>query len=822
MPVMDQAFVTLATNDVYCQGALVLGQSLRNHRTSRRLVVIVTSYVSHKMREVLWKVFDEVIEVNVYDSHDSAHLALAKRPELGITFTKIHCWTLTQYSKCVFMDADTMVLCNIDELFDREELSAAPDPGWPDCFNSGVFVFRPSLETYNNLLQFAIEHGSFDGGDQGLLNGFFNNWATGDIGKHLPFIYNLGSSLLYTYLPAFRHFGGEAKVVHFLGAVKPWQYRYNPQTRTVADDGSAGGHNLGLLSAWWETYHSNIVPLLVQHEEAHHRESHHHTHHIGRIEVTFKEEYHEPPHVHHHVEHPPVYVPPPAPANMDTSRTLEPEPERLPERPSWILSQAPPPSPPSEPSYRTPTPPPSPTRPMYEVLKDLQPLQLPSSPIRVPSYEMSEPARSPERPVFDEVYNEVPEAPAPLSPVWVPSFEISMPAHSPERRISDAYKDVPQTPPPSPPMQMPVFETSASVQAYSPERSIPDGVTDIPQSLPPSFSIQESSFESSLLLHSLERRISDITDVIQAPQPPSPIREPSFETSTPTHSPERSISVSEAFRDVPESPVSSFREPSFRTLQPSYSLQMSISDVLTDVSHAPTPLSPIREISFETSLSSYSPEKFVSEVLTDAPRVPVPSPLRKYSFETLSSFFESPISEVLSDDAQIRVPSPITESSFETSLPTDSYDNRRSEVSTDVASVPSTPVQKTSVQVYSPENRTSVAEVIPVSKVASLPLEPAAFPVTQRSKTREEPEVAKAEFPVLDKRVSQKLTSDAASDYIKQGIVSPTILELSIQVKEDKATKTEDSRKLWEEGRMDYMGRDAFAFIQMKLDSFLK
>lgn len=59
------------------------------------------------------------------------------------------------------------MLCNVDELFDREEFSAAPDSGWPDCFNSGVFVFRPSLKTYNLLLRFAAEHGSFDGKGQG-------------------------------------------------------------------------------------------------------------------------------------------------------------------------------------------------------------------------------------------------------------------------------------------------------------------------------------------------------------------------------------------------------------------------------------------------------------------------------------------------------------------------------------------------------------------------------------------------------------------------------------------------------------------------------
>ena len=43
------------------------------------------------------------------------------------------------------------------------ELSAAPDVGWPDCFNSGVFVFVPSAGTYQALLDFAATVGSFDG-----------------------------------------------------------------------------------------------------------------------------------------------------------------------------------------------------------------------------------------------------------------------------------------------------------------------------------------------------------------------------------------------------------------------------------------------------------------------------------------------------------------------------------------------------------------------------------------------------------------------------------------------------------------------------------
>jgi glycogenin glucosyltransferase len=96
------------------------------------------------------------------------------------------------------------MMTNCDELFEREEFSAARDVGWPDCFNSGVFVFSPNDDTYQSLLRFAISVGSFDGGDQGLLNMYFKNWSTEDINKHLPFVYNMVSTATYSYLPAMK------------------------------------------------------------------------------------------------------------------------------------------------------------------------------------------------------------------------------------------------------------------------------------------------------------------------------------------------------------------------------------------------------------------------------------------------------------------------------------------------------------------------------------------------------------------------------------------------------------------------------------------
>lgn len=71
------------------------------------------------IRSVLKNIFDEVRVVDVLDSGDTAHLAMMKRPDLGVTFTKLYCWTLTHYSKCVFMDADTLVRISECFLFQR-------------------------------------------------------------------------------------------------------------------------------------------------------------------------------------------------------------------------------------------------------------------------------------------------------------------------------------------------------------------------------------------------------------------------------------------------------------------------------------------------------------------------------------------------------------------------------------------------------------------------------------------------------------------------------------------------------------------------------
>jgi len=253
---MAHAFVSLATNDMYAKGAYVLGKSLKNTNTTKQLVLMLTNGVSHVEKNRLQQVWDKIVDITQMNSNDLVNLSQLKRPELGCTFSKLHAWMLTDYEKCVFMDADTMVLQNVDDMFQREELSAAPDIGWPDCFNSGVFVFKPSQQTFTALLNHAEKFGSFDGGDQGLLNEFFSDWSTADISRHLPFTYNTVSASAYSYTPAFKRFGKDIKIVHFLGALKPWTRAVNRETGKVVQLTASNIQTSEEIftQMWWDLY----------------------------------------------------------------------------------------------------------------------------------------------------------------------------------------------------------------------------------------------------------------------------------------------------------------------------------------------------------------------------------------------------------------------------------------------------------------------------------------------------------------------------------------------------------------------------------------
>ncbi|KAL3495431.1 hypothetical protein BJX62DRAFT_222637 [Aspergillus germanicus] len=249
-------------------------------------------------------VYDVLIPVYRTTNHTPANLWLMERPDLIATFTKIELWRQTQFKRIVYIDSDVVAIRAPDELLSLDvDFAAAPDVGWPDCFNSGVMVLRPNMQDYYALRALAERGISFDGADQGLLNMHFRNW------HRLSFTYNCTPSANYQYVPAYKHFQSTISMIHFIGSQKPWS-----MSRQVAPFDSPYNQ---LLGRWWTIYDRHYRPIPtpskvtwateqsqpVQVEPAHehyheHRQEHHHVHHHEH-EQHHQEQHREQPREHH-------------------------------------------------------------------------------------------------------------------------------------------------------------------------------------------------------------------------------------------------------------------------------------------------------------------------------------------------------------------------------------------------------------------------------------------------------------------------------------------------------------------------------------------
>jgi alpha-N-acetylglucosamine transferase len=116
------------------------------------------------------------------------------RPDLKTVLTKLHVFRLTGYRKIIFLDADILTLRPISHLFRiTASFAAVPDVGWPDIFNSGFLVLEPSEEKFASVMALVKSRGSWDGGDQGVLNEWIGpNW------ERLSFTYNTTPTAVYT------------------------------------------------------------------------------------------------------------------------------------------------------------------------------------------------------------------------------------------------------------------------------------------------------------------------------------------------------------------------------------------------------------------------------------------------------------------------------------------------------------------------------------------------------------------------------------------------------------------------------------------------
>lgn len=235
-----QAYVTLLYGEEFVLGARVLGRSLHRSGTCRDRVLMVAGELSPPSQATLTA--DGWILQPVPTIHNPGTWTRgdgrAFPQRFWAVYSKLALFNLTQYETVVFLDADTLVVRNVDEMFSCPGFCAALRHS--ERFNSGVMVVRPSPGLMEDMLDKILDLPSYTGGEQGFLNEYFKTFADSplfDPSKgpdaypegmkyaRLPTAYNADLGLYLINCGKWSIAPESLAVVHYtLGAAKPWDW----------------------------------------------------------------------------------------------------------------------------------------------------------------------------------------------------------------------------------------------------------------------------------------------------------------------------------------------------------------------------------------------------------------------------------------------------------------------------------------------------------------------------------------------------------------------------------------------------------------------
>lgn len=158
---MKCAYVTLVMlGNAFVKGAVALAKSLIKSQTRYDLICLITDDVTK--RSELLKVYTKIIVVPYL--YFKCGKMLTERQQnlynkwIDFSFTKWRCFDLVMYDKCIYLDADQLVLHNIDHLFVYD---------YAMCFNYNYNAqfknFKHGDVVRHNVLKFILENYTFVG-----------------------------------------------------------------------------------------------------------------------------------------------------------------------------------------------------------------------------------------------------------------------------------------------------------------------------------------------------------------------------------------------------------------------------------------------------------------------------------------------------------------------------------------------------------------------------------------------------------------------------------------------------------------------------------
>ncbi|MCP4013958.1 MAG: hypothetical protein GY728_12690 [Phycisphaeraceae bacterium] len=212
-------------NDGYFEGVLKLHRSMRRVGSEHPLLCFCTDSTTAEQERTL-------IEAGITTKRVRLSSLTNPYKEKWLeAFVKLECWRLEEYDKVCWIDSDTIQLQNADELLgvplkphgiacavDHEVFPEESEHVRLRMIQTGVFVLRPSMETYEMITSRLGTVASVDGSDQGFLTSYFALSSFDDV-CFLSSEYNYMKRGL-TRHPEFDL--SRIRILHFVGKPKPW------------------------------------------------------------------------------------------------------------------------------------------------------------------------------------------------------------------------------------------------------------------------------------------------------------------------------------------------------------------------------------------------------------------------------------------------------------------------------------------------------------------------------------------------------------------------------------------------------------------------
>ncbi len=251
------AYVTVLSTDNYLPGVLALDQSLRLCRSAFALHVLVGVGVSGAVHATLAKAGIRTIQLPPLELPEEirqANVASDHHRHWAGVFEKLFVFSLSGFRKVVLLDADMIVIKNIDELFGKPHMSAViadigPDRKDSRDLNAGLIVIEPAAGLTERLIAMLPEVFEEEKrwrraagrppslGVQSVINTFWRDWITRPE-LRLDRKYNvITNNLDYFVRSLGYHWRGSdgIHVLHFIGRVKPWMRTGMGYLRWVAN-----------------------------------------------------------------------------------------------------------------------------------------------------------------------------------------------------------------------------------------------------------------------------------------------------------------------------------------------------------------------------------------------------------------------------------------------------------------------------------------------------------------------------------------------------------------------------------------------------------